>query len=116
MKHVWRRFLSSLRARLLILFLLLAIVPLAIVTYLVFDSGRESIVNNVEAHLESVAILKQQEVDLWVKHAGHAVTWLSTSPQIGRAAAALTNQTTDDLAPLLAERLRNRRQSQGGSV
>ena len=86
----------SLAARLLILFLLLAIVPLFVIGFLAYDSGRRSIVSNVEAHLESVAILKEQEIQNWVKHLEHSITWLATSPQTTSDAAALATHAAGD--------------------
>jgi len=82
---------TSLTARLLVLFLLLAIVPLVAIGLLAYGSGRQSIAGSVEAHLESVAILKEQEMENWVKHLEHTITWGAASPQ-----------TTDDAATLAA--------------
>ena len=91
------RFLQrSLTARLLTLFLLLAIVPLVVIGFLAYDSGRQSIVSNVEAHLESVAILKEQEIQTWVKHLEHTITWLASSPQMTSDAAALATYAAGD--------------------
>jgi len=87
---------TSLTARLLTLFLLLAIVPLAVTGLLAYESGRQSIVSNVEAHLESVAILKEQEIDSWVHHLEHTITWLASSPQTTSGAAVLATHTAGD--------------------
>ena len=89
MKLLWR----SLTARLRILFLLLAIVPLIVIGYLAFDSGRQIIASNVEAHLESVAILKEQQVEEWVTHLLHTISWADKSPQVTGAAATLVAHT-----------------------
>ncbi len=77
MRKPWQ---SSLAARLLILFLVLALVPLAAVSVLSYDWGQRRITRAVEAHLESVAILKQQEVELWVEHMEHTVSWVGDDP------------------------------------
>jgi len=81
---------------LLILFLLLAIVPLVVIGYMAYDSGRQSIVRDVKAHLESVAILKEQEIQNWVKHLEDTITWLATSPQTTSDAATLATHTAGD--------------------
>ena len=91
----WRRRLT---AKLLFLFVLLAIVPLVVVGYMSYDTGRQSILRNVEAHLESVAILKQHGIHAWVEHLAHSLTWLATSPQITDGAAVLATHEADDPA------------------
>ena len=92
MNLLWR----SLTARLLILFLLLAIVPLLVIGFLAYDSGRRSIVNNVEAHLESVVILKQQVMTQGVEHLEDSITSLATSPQTRSDAATLAAHAAGD--------------------
>ena len=87
---------TSLTARLLALFLLLSIVPLVVTGYVAYDSGRQSIVRNVESHLESVAILKEQEIQSWVTHLEHTITWLAMSPQTTGDAATLATHTAGD--------------------
>jgi len=84
----------SLAARLLVYFLLLAILPLVAIGYIAYDSGRQSTVTNIEHHLESVAILKQQEMENWVEHLEHTVIWLATSRQIQSNAAILATRAT----------------------
>ena len=84
----------SLMARLMTYFLLLAILPLAAIGYIAYDSGRQSIDANVEHHLESVAILKQQEIENWVRNLEHTVIWLATSRQIQSDTAILATHAT----------------------
>lgn len=86
----------SLRARLLTLFILVAIVPLAVTGYLAYESGRQSIVKDVESHLHSVATLKEQEIESWVDHLEHTIVWLATSPQVSSDATILATHNTDD--------------------
>ena len=97
------RFLQrSLTARLLTLLLLLAIMPLVAMGILAYDSGRRSIIRNVEAHLESVAILKEQEIEGWVRHLGHTITWLAASPRTTGDAATLATHAAGDPEHLAA--------------
>ncbi|MFW6126251.1 MAG: HAMP domain-containing protein [Chloroflexota bacterium] len=84
--NFWPR---SLQTRLVVLFLVLAIVPMAVVGYMAYDSGRRSIARDVKAHLQNVAILKEQEIDAWIEHLEHAITWSATNPQIMDSATAL---------------------------
>jgi len=72
--------LGGLATRLLILFLLLALVPVSGVGLLSYNWGRHRIRARVENHLESVAILKEQEIDQWVEHLEHTMTWLANDP------------------------------------
>ena len=92
----------SLRARALTFIVLLVIVPVGIIGYIAYNSGRQSIENEVKGHLESVAILKEHEIENWVEHMGHTLTWLATSPQIGNDTAMLTTYTTSDPEYLVA--------------
>lgn len=88
----WRK---SLRARLLAIFLLLAIIPLVGIGYLSYDLGRRRILKDVEDRMQSVAILKEQEIQLWVEHLQHTVLWLASSPSVSQDAAILTDTSSD---------------------
>jgi len=83
-------------ARLLALFLLLSILPLAAIGYIVYDTGRQSIITNVEAHLESVAILKQQEIENWVENLKNTVTYLASNPERHSDIAVLASHAVTD--------------------
>ncbi|MBS3753515.1 MAG: PAS domain S-box protein [Anaerolineales bacterium] len=91
----WRK---SLRTRLLGLFLLLAIIPLAVIGYLAYDLGRQRIVRDVENHLKSVAILKEQEIQTWVEHLEHTMLWLTSSPGVKNDLAVMSAQIPDQPA------------------
>jgi len=91
----WRK---SLRARLLGLFLLLAIIPLAVIGYLAYDLGRQRIVRDVEDHLKSVAILKEQEIQTWVGHLDHTMLWLTSSPSVKNDVAVMSVHVSDESA------------------
>lgn len=91
----WRK---SLRTRLLGLFLLLAIIPLAVIGYLAYDLGRQRIVRDVEDHLKSVAILKEQEIQTWVEHLEHTMLWLTSSPGVKNDLAVMSAQIPDQPA------------------
>ena len=72
----------SLMARLLFFLLLFAVLPLGAVGYIAYRSGQQSITDDVAFHIESVAILKEQEIRSWVRHLEHTLTWLATEPQV----------------------------------
>ena len=86
----------SLTARLVTCFLLLSLLLLGIVGYIAYNSGRQIIRNNVESHLESVAILKQQEIRNWVSHMEHTITWLASNPERQSDIAILVKHTAGD--------------------
>jgi PAS domain S-box-containing protein len=50
----------------------------------------------VEDHLQSVAVLKKQEIEKWVHHLKHAIAWQASSPQMIRDAATLCNYSAGD--------------------
>lgn len=71
----------SLTARLVTCFLLLATLILGVIGSAAYAIGRQNIVNNVASHLESVAILKQQELGNWVEQLEQTITWLASNPE-----------------------------------
>jgi len=91
---------SSLSARFMFLSLLLAITPLILTGIVAYTSGNETILSSVKAHMESVAILKQQQLDNWSHHLEHTFTWLESDPQIKSNISALI-----DRVPTLPEYL-----------
>ncbi len=86
---------KSLVARLLTFSLLLAMVPIAVIGYLAYDSGRQAIVDDVKDHLESVAILKEHDIQIWVESLEYSATWLAADPQTISDAAVMTTHAAD---------------------
>ncbi len=86
----------SLMARLLTYFLLLAIMPLGLIGYVAYESGRQNITDQVKAHLNSVATLKEQEINNWIEHLQHTMTWMASSPHVIEDAAVLISSPADD--------------------
>jgi PAS domain S-box-containing protein len=70
----------KLATKLTILFVLLAIIPLAIVGYLAYDNGRRTIEQNTINHLVSTNILKQAEFDRWVEDNARQLRSLAGQP------------------------------------
>ena len=85
----WRGFLPKLMVR----FLVLALVPLGVLGYLSYNSARQSLLRGTEAHLQSVAILKDQEIAEWTHHLGNMIEWLRGSPQVVSGATTLVAGT-----------------------
>lgn len=59
---------NSLRIQLLIGFLCLSVVPITILGIISFNSSRKIIIQDVQTHLESVAILKKHAITKWTDH------------------------------------------------
>ena len=59
-------FRKSIKRKLLVIFLILIILPIVIISYSAFDSGRTSTENRVMAHLTSVADMKKSEIESWL--------------------------------------------------
>jgi signal transduction histidine kinase len=58
--------ISGIRGKLLLYFLVLTIIPLGLVSYTAFISGRNSTEDRVMAHLTSVADMKITEIESWL--------------------------------------------------
>lgn len=78
MKHVQK----SLNTQLIAGVLFFSIVPILIIGFIAYDSGRQNITANVKMHLESVAILKKQAIDKWTEHLQHTISWIANEPQV----------------------------------
>ena len=70
----------KLATKLMILFLLLAIIPLAVVRYLAYGDGRRTIEQNTINHLVSTNILKEAEFERWVEGNGRQLRSLAERP------------------------------------
>ena len=73
---------TSLSLQLLTGVLFFSIVPQAIIGFIAYGSGRNSIVTNVQIHLERVANLKKQAIDKWAEHLLHSLSWVANEPQV----------------------------------
>lgn len=62
--------------------LILTLLPLSLIGFMAYQSGRQSILSNVKAHLESVASLKEQAIDDWSRHLHHTIAWFAKEPQV----------------------------------
>lgn len=81
---------GSLSNRAISFFLLAAIVPQIVSGLIFYFSGRYIIANNIESHLKSVSIIKEQELLNWEKHLGHTIFLLTKSPRLIQDAALAT--------------------------
>ena len=85
---------KSIGGRLVTFFLLLVLIPLGLVGYLSYRSGRQSIIANVKSQLESIAILKAHQIENWTNHLQHTLVWLTQSPTVIKNADALAAYKT----------------------
>jgi len=90
------RFLrESLLARLLSYFLLLAILPLAIVGILAYNRSEEILKEHLRNHLTTTAILKEDEINRWVESMKQDTRLLVQNPVLREyAGPLLTHQAT----------------------
>jgi PAS domain S-box-containing protein len=85
----------KLRNKLIITFLLLAIVPIMVMGILGFNTDRRVIIEEVENHLISTNILKGNEVDRWVDDNKNSLEELAQRPLIRAYTAILTLKESD---------------------
>lgn len=84
------RFLTrSLFARLLIYFVLLAVIPLAIVGAIAYYQGQRTLRENILDHLTTTAILKEEEINRWVEAMEQDVRLLGADPTVRQWAQIL---------------------------
>lgn len=93
---------TSLSLQLLTGLLFFSIVPQTIIGIIAYGSGRNSIVTNVQTHLERVANLKKQAIDTWAEHLLHSLSWMAEEQQVAESADTMThtgNYTENFQAP-----------------
>ncbi|MBS3788589.1 PAS domain S-box protein [Candidatus Bipolaricaulota bacterium] len=86
---------GSLRTRLIVLLLLITIVPLLVISFIAYETGRQGIVEDTEAHLSSVAALKEREITNWMEHLEHAINWIASSSQVMKHSSILVTKEKD---------------------
>ena len=88
----------KLAPKLTILFLLLAIVPTAVVGYLAYENGRRTIVQGTIDHLVSINIFKSNELKRWIKDSENSIEELAQRPLVRQSAEVLAKYDTPDHA------------------
>jgi len=90
---VMRFWTRSLTARLVIYFLLLALVPLIIVSYVAYNSGREALKRDVLNHLSTTAILKEDEINRWIADKKRSTRLLAQTPIVRQHSKPLLTES-----------------------
>jgi PAS domain S-box-containing protein len=80
---------SRLGTRLLLLFLLLAIIPLGIVGYLAYENGRGTIERMTLDHLESTSRLREAALQYWIEDNEGRLATLAQRPVLRESCAVL---------------------------
>jgi PAS domain S-box-containing protein len=93
----------KLAPKLTALFLLLSILPTAVVGYLAYENGRRMIVQETIDHLVSINLLKSNELKRWIKGNENSIEQLAERPWVRQYAAALTRHDTAHSAYQLAK-------------
>ena len=88
----------KLAPKLTILFLLLSIVPTAIIGYLAYENGRRTIVQETIDHLVSINIFKSNELKRWVEDNKSSIEELAQRPLVRQFAAELAKHDTPNPA------------------
>jgi len=86
----------SLAAKMTGLFLVLAIVPLAVVAWLAYDNGRKSIEEDTRDALMSVARLKSAQLDRWIEANASYLRELARRPTVRQHASAMIEVPVTD--------------------
>lgn len=86
---------NRLNTRLIIVFLVLSILPLAFVGYLAFANQRQTIEQNTINHLLSTTILKEAEFNRWIEDKEHSLRDLAQEPIIQENAAVMADNDLD---------------------
>ncbi len=81
---VMRFWARSLTTRLLLYFLLLALVPLSIVGYVAYNRSQDALKERLFKHLTTTAILKEDEIRRWVVDETKSTRLLAQTPVIRR--------------------------------
>jgi PAS domain S-box-containing protein len=89
--------------KLTIIFVLLAIVPVIIIGYLAYDSGRRTIDNQVENHIAAINVLKSSELDRWIDSNERSIEWLAQRPLVVQYSRVLA--TVDSSNPVYSQTL-----------
>jgi len=88
----------KLAPKLTILFLLLSIVPTAIVGYFAYENGRRTIIQEAIDHLISINLFKSNELKRWIEDNKSSIEELAQRLLVRHYAAVLTKHDTPDLA------------------
>jgi GAF domain-containing protein len=87
------RFWTSLTARLVSYFLLLALVPLSIVGYVAYNSGEETLKRGILDHLSTTAILKEDEINRWIADKKRSTRLLAQTPIVHQYSRPLLTES-----------------------
>jgi HAMP domain-containing protein/putative methionine-R-sulfoxide reductase with GAF domain len=86
----WTR---NLTARLVIYFLLLALVPLTIVGYVAYNRGEEALRRDILDHLRTTAILKEDEINRWIADKKRSARLLAQTPIVRQYSRPLLTES-----------------------
>jgi PAS domain S-box-containing protein len=93
----------KLAPKLAILFLLLSILPTAIVGYLAYENGQQTIIKKTIDYIVSVNILKTNELKRWIKNNEEDIEELVQRPLVRQYASVMLKHDTPDHAYLKAK-------------
>jgi PAS domain S-box-containing protein len=83
---------TRLSAKLLFVFLVLAIVPVAVVGYLAYDNARQTIERMTLSHLDSIGRLREAAFERWIRYNETILTKLGQNPSVGEYTLVLVSE------------------------
>jgi PAS domain S-box-containing protein len=84
--------------KLTLLFALLAILPIVVVGYLAYDSGRRTIESETIKHLVSINLMKNSEMNRWIEDSKQSLLELAQRPLLRQYTAVLASRVMSDPA------------------
>ena len=87
---------GRLSTKLLLLFLLLAIIPLAVVGYLAYDNGRRTIERMTLSHLDSTSRLREAALERWIAGNETVLESLASGRHVAELVAVLASHDQAD--------------------
>jgi signal transduction histidine kinase len=91
-----RNAFTRLSTKLLLLFLLLAIIPLAVVGYLAYDNGRRTIERMTLSHLDSTSRLREAALERWIASNETVLESLASRRHVAELVAILASNDHAD--------------------
>jgi GAF domain-containing protein/HAMP domain-containing protein len=93
---VMRFWTKSLTAKLASYFLLLALVPLSVVSYVAYNIGEETLRKDVLDHLSTTIILKEDEINRWIVDRKRSTQLLAQAPIVRQYSGLLLAESEAD--------------------
>ena len=95
----------KLSVKLILVFVLLALIPMLLIGYIAYENGRQSILENTFHHLSHMNTLKATEFSRWIDNNKQSLRELARRPLIREYADSLSRQYKTDAGYEVTQRL-----------